>query len=46
MVEWLIPSQDSIADDEVKHLFAAADDDDDDVLRYVTNVAIGLRMVP
>ena len=33
MIEWLIPSQDSIADDEVKHLFAAADDDDDDVLR-------------
>ena len=28
-----IPSQDSIADDEVKHLFNEADDDDDDVLR-------------
>ena len=34
MIEWLIPSQDSIAEDEVKHLFAAADDDDDDILRY------------
>ena len=34
MIEWLIPSQDTIADDEVKHLFAAADDDDDDILRY------------
>lgn len=34
ILAWMIPSNDDIADDEVKHLFAGADDDVDEILTF------------